>query len=55
VNVTTGLIALTAAPPACVDITAGLEFDVPVRFDHRDLEAALLAADLDHRAQGLRS
>jgi uncharacterized protein (TIGR02217 family) len=33
VNTTTGLITLSTAPGAGVAVTAGYEFDVPVRFD----------------------
>ncbi len=33
VDVTTGLIALTVAPGVGARVTAGFEFDVPVRFD----------------------
>lgn len=33
VDVTTGLIRFEAPPPVGVEITAGFEFDVPVRFD----------------------
>jgi len=33
VDITTGLVTFTAAPANGVAITAGFEFDVPVRFD----------------------
>ena len=33
VNATTGVITFAAAPGAGVLVTAGFEFDVPVRFD----------------------
>ena len=33
VDLTTGLVTLTEAPTAGLEITAGFEFDVPVRFD----------------------
>ncbi|SFP48793.1 DUF2460 domain-containing protein [Tranquillimonas alkanivorans] len=33
VDVTTGAVTLDAVPPAGAQITAGFEFDVPVRFD----------------------
>ncbi|MGI3168240.1 phage distal tail protein, Rcc01695 family [Pseudooceanicola sp. C21-150M6] len=32
-DLTTGLIVLVSAPPAGMEVTAGFEFDVPVRFD----------------------
>ena len=33
VDAATGTVTLTAAPAAGADVTAGFEFDVPVRFD----------------------
>jgi uncharacterized protein (TIGR02217 family) len=33
VDATTGLVTLAVAPPAGSAVTAGFEFDVPVRFD----------------------
>jgi uncharacterized protein (TIGR02217 family) len=33
VNATTGLITFTTAPAVGIEIIAGFEFDVPVRFD----------------------
>jgi uncharacterized protein (TIGR02217 family) len=33
VDATTGIVTFAAAPGAGVAITAGFEFDVPVRFD----------------------
>ena len=41
VSTTTGLITFTAAPAAGVAITAGFEFDVPVRFDTDVLDVTL--------------
>ncbi|UMY18559.1 DUF2460 domain-containing protein [Methylobacterium organophilum] len=39
----TGLVVFTAAPPSGAAITAGYEFDVPVRFDTDDLTIDLAA------------
>lgn len=39
----TGLVILATAPPAGAAITAGFEFDVPVRFDTDELEIDLAA------------
>ena len=39
----TGLVTFTAVPPVGAAITAGFEFDVPVRFDTDDLEIDLSA------------
>jgi len=41
VDTTTGVITLNAAPAAGVAITAGFEFDVPVRFDTDTLDVTL--------------
>jgi len=41
VDTTTGLITFTAAPAAGSVITAGFEFDVPVRFDTDTLDVTL--------------
>lgn len=41
VSTTTGLITFTTAPAAGVAITAGFEFDVPVRFDTDTLDVTL--------------
>jgi uncharacterized protein (TIGR02217 family) len=41
VSTTTGLITFTMAPAAGVAITAGFEFDVPVRFDTDVLDVTL--------------
>lgn len=43
VNTTTGIITFSVAPASGVDITAGFEFDVPVRFDIDELSASLAA------------
>jgi len=41
VDTTTGLITFTTAPAAGTTITAGFEFDVPVRFDTDTLDVTL--------------
>jgi uncharacterized protein (TIGR02217 family) len=41
VSTTTGLVTFTTAPGAGVAITAGFEFDVPVRFDTDVLDVTL--------------
>ena len=41
VNTTTGVVAFAAAPAPGVAITAGFEFDVPVRFDTDTLDVTL--------------
>jgi len=41
VDSTTGLVSFSAAPGAGVAITAGFEFDVPVRFDTDALDVTL--------------
>lgn len=41
VDATTGSVTFTAAPGAGVPITAGFEFDVPVRFDSDTLDVTL--------------
>jgi uncharacterized protein (TIGR02217 family) len=38
VHTTTGLVTFSSAPGAGVAITAGFEFDVPVRFDSDALD-----------------
>ena len=37
-DITTGLVTFTAPPPGGTNITAGFEFDVPVRFDTDQLD-----------------
>jgi len=39
----TGLVEFTAPPPAGAQVTAGFEFDVPVRFDTDVIEANVAA------------
>ena len=41
VDTTTGVVTFSAAPGAGVAITAGFEFDVPVRFDTDVLDVTL--------------
>jgi len=41
VNTSTGVVSFAAAPAAGVAITAGFEFDVPVRFDTDTLDVTL--------------
>ena len=41
VNTTTGVVTFAAAPALGVAITAGFEFDVPVRFDTDSLDVTL--------------
>jgi len=41
VNTTTGVVTFTAAPALGIAITAGFEFDVPVRFDTDTLDVTL--------------
>ena len=41
VDTTTGLVAFSVEPGAGVAITAGFEFDVPVRFDTDALDVTL--------------
>ena len=41
VSTTTGVVTFTTAPAAGVAITAGFEFDVPVRFDTDSLDVTL--------------
>ena len=41
VSTTTGLVTFTTAPAAGIAITAGFEFDVPVRFDTNALDVTL--------------
>jgi uncharacterized protein (TIGR02217 family) len=40
-DTTTGLVTFVAPPPASVAVTAGFEFDVPVRFDSDTLDVTL--------------
>ncbi|MEM9969559.1 MAG: DUF2460 domain-containing protein [Pseudomonadota bacterium] len=40
-DTTTGLITFTTAPGAGVDVTAGFEFDVPVRFDTDGIDVSV--------------
>ena len=42
-DVATGLVTFAAAPPAGAAVTAGFEFDVPVRFDTDELSIDLAA------------
>jgi uncharacterized protein (TIGR02217 family) len=44
-DATTGTITFVVAPPAGTAVTAGFEFDVPVRFDTDDLDIDLSAFD----------
>ncbi|PKQ06232.1 MAG: TIGR02217 family protein [Alphaproteobacteria bacterium HGW-Alphaproteobacteria-12] len=44
-NDTTGLVTFTSAPPEGAVLTAGFEFDVPVRFDTDFLDIDLAAFD----------
>jgi uncharacterized protein (TIGR02217 family) len=41
IDTTTGVVALDIAPGAGIAITAGFEFDVPVRFDSDALDVTL--------------
>jgi uncharacterized protein (TIGR02217 family) len=41
VSTTTGLVTVATPPPSGVAVTAGFEFDVPVRFDSDALEVTL--------------
>ncbi len=41
VNTTTGVVTFSSAPSAGVAVTAGFEFDVPVRFDTDVLDVTL--------------
>jgi uncharacterized protein (TIGR02217 family) len=41
VDVTTGIVTFTSAPASGVAVTAGFEFDVPVRFDTDTLDVTL--------------
>ena len=41
IDSTTGIITFAAAPGAGVSVTAGFEFDVPVRFDTDELPVTL--------------
>lgn len=41
IDITTGLVTLEAAPTAEVPVSAGFEFDVPVRFDADRIEVTL--------------
>ena len=43
VDSTTGIVTFTAAPPNGQSVTAGFEFDVPVRFDTDSLEIEMAA------------
>ncbi|RMF37083.1 MAG: TIGR02217 family protein [Alphaproteobacteria bacterium] len=45
VDSTTGLVSFTVAPGNAVQITAGFEFDVPVRFDTDRIHTSLAAFD----------
>lgn len=55
VNTTTGVITFTTAPGAGVQVSAGCEFDVPVRFGE-DLDAGAFQQSIDNfNAGGVRS
>lgn len=41
VNTTTGIVTFTVAPGVAVPVTAGFEFDTPVRFDSDMMDVAL--------------
>jgi uncharacterized protein (TIGR02217 family) len=41
VDTTTGVVTFSAAPGTGVEITAGFQFDVPVRFDTDTLDVTL--------------
>jgi uncharacterized protein (TIGR02217 family) len=41
VDTTTGIVSFTSAPGSGVAVTAGFEFDVPVRFDSDTLDVTL--------------
>ena len=41
VNTTTGIITFTVAPGIGIAVTAGFEFDVPVRFDSEAMDVTL--------------
>jgi uncharacterized protein (TIGR02217 family) len=41
VDATTGVVTLTTAPAAGAGVTAGFEFDVPVRFDGDRIDVTL--------------
>ena len=41
INTSTGVVTFAAAPAPGVTITAGFEFDVPVRFDTDTLDVTL--------------
>lgn len=43
VDETTGIVSFGAPPPAGAAITAGFEFDVPVRFDSAEIEYSITA------------
>lgn len=45
VDTTTGIVTFTTAPGNGVQITAGYEFDVPVRFDADELDISVAAFD----------
>lgn len=50
VDTTTGVITLAAAPTAGAAVTAGFEFDVPVRFDTDRIEVTLESFDAGRMA-----
>jgi uncharacterized protein (TIGR02217 family) len=41
VDTTTGIVSFTTAPGSGVAVTAGFEFDVPVRFDSDSMDVNL--------------
>jgi uncharacterized protein (TIGR02217 family) len=43
VDVRTGLVTFTTPPPVAAALTAGFEFDIPVRFDSDTIEVNLAA------------
>jgi uncharacterized protein (TIGR02217 family) len=46
VNTATGIVSFTVAPSMGVEVTAGFEFDVPVRFDLDQLDVTLTISRL---------
>ncbi|TPW06754.1 MAG: hypothetical protein FD125_120 [bacterium] len=50
VNAATGLVTLEVAPPSGATVTAGFEFDTPVRFDADRIEVTLESFDAGRMA-----